>query len=86
MCLFAEDPFNGTDLATVPFEMYDWLLLAREAAEDAEVELFDPAIEDATAEGDTWLSKCSCSYMVINSLINNEICFSGYAGGGQNEK
>lgn len=55
LMLYNEDPFEGVDLTAVPYDTYDWLALAREAAEDAEIELFDPAIEDAVAEGDEWL-------------------------------
>lgn len=36
----------------MPYDVYDRIALAREAAEDAEVELFDPAIEDAIEAGD----------------------------------
>jgi hypothetical protein len=38
------------DLATVPFEVYDALHLAEEIASDAEIELFQPAMRDATSE------------------------------------
>jgi len=38
------DPFVGTDLAMVPFEVFDALKVAGEKAMDAEIELFNPAI------------------------------------------
>lgn len=41
------DPFKNTDLSLVPFEIYDKLRLAKEATEDAEIELFIPAIDKA---------------------------------------
>ncbi|OCB87761.1 hypothetical protein A7U60_g5084 [Sanghuangporus baumii] len=40
-------PFENISLASVPYEVFDKMKLAIEAAEDAEIELFGPAIADA---------------------------------------
>ncbi|KAL5482797.1 hypothetical protein ACEPAI_9392 [Sanghuangporus weigelae] len=40
-------PFENTSLASVPYEVFDKMKLAIEVAEDAEIELFGPAIADA---------------------------------------
>jgi len=63
------DPFEGTDLASVPYETYDRLIMARGAAEDAEIELFDPAIEDAEAEGSEWLVDALEAGMAKNRVL-----------------
>ena len=39
------------DLSLIPYSIYDALLLAKEAAEDAEIELFQPAIEKEGGNG-----------------------------------
>lgn len=40
-------PFENISLASVPYGIFDKMKLAIEAAEDAEIELFGPAIADA---------------------------------------
>jgi hypothetical protein len=50
---YAVDPFKGVDLATVSDDDLDALKSMREAAEDAETEEFNPAIDAADgAEAD----------------------------------
>ncbi|PAV17350.1 small secreted [Pyrrhoderma noxium] len=44
-------PFYEMDLSLIPYSIYDALLLAKEAAEDAEIELFQPAIEKEGGNG-----------------------------------
>jgi len=41
------DPFRGIDLAEVDFYDFDAIAIMIEEADDAEVELFDPAIQEA---------------------------------------
>ena len=48
------EPFEGVDLSTVPYDVYDTLRVAKESIEDAEIEMFLPAIAASgpnTSEG-----------------------------------
>ena len=56
----------------MPYEIYDQIALAREAAEDAEVELFDPAIEYAN---DRWTGKRSSIRDILYRTANNAYVF-----------
>ncbi|KAI5120758.1 hypothetical protein M0805_004722 [Coniferiporia weirii] len=51
------EPFETVDLATIPYGLYDMLMVAKEAVEDAEAELFEPALAKAEAEDDKSLAQ-----------------------------
>ena len=61
-------PFDGVDLATLPYSIYDALLLAKEESEDAEIEIFEPEIEK---EGGnlTWKGRALQVGLVKNRVL-----------------
>ena len=66
----SKDPFDQINLASVPFELYDKLKLAKEDAEDAEVELFEPAIKRAGGEN------TSTGRALRVGLLKNRVLFA----------
>lgn len=78
------DPLDGVDLATIDKTTLTAIKTMREAAEDAETSLFNPAIDAASGADATALQNGKIQNKVLKltgevQTINIEVCPFGYA-------